>query len=223
MMHNFTYISKRDKRVKEAYREIIMLINEIHKEVKEFIFQTEVVGSYKRNMITYDKKSNIGFDFDFNIILNENALDYKPKMIKERLIQAFNKKANKYGFDTVENSTRVITLKKIDRKKSKIIYSCDFAIVYDYIDENDFECQEYIRFNKKSNTYQWCEQSEGFFMLPEKIEWLKNNDNPEEIWQELRTLYIEKKNKNDNPDIHSRQILAIVVHEMCQIYGYYSE
>lgn len=54
-------------------------------------------------------------------------------------------------------------------------------------------------------------------MLPDKIDWIKEND----LWESMRDLYIEKKNKNDNPNMHSRTIFAITVHEICQKYGFY--
>ena len=49
--------------------------------------------------------------------------------------------------------------------------------------------QEYIRFNKKSNSYNWVEQSNGFYLLPEKVEFCKDNY----LWTEVREIYIEKK------------------------------
>ena len=39
----------------------------------------------------------------------------------------------------------------------------------------------------------------------------------------MRDLYIKKKNKNHNPDIHSRAIFAMAVHEICQKHGFYED
>lgn len=227
-MYNFVYISKNNQKVRSAFQEINEMLNELHKMIKkQFTFQTEVIGSYRRNMITYDEKSNIGFDFDFNIIVNNNAHKYSAKQIKEViLLETFKKLAPNYGFDKIENSTRVITLKKINKKKSKIIYSCDFAIVDNYTDEDGNNNQDYIRFNKKSNTYQWLPQTDGFFNFTDKFDWLLNNegDTPEmrdTLKKELRDLYLEKKNNNNDKNLHSRHLLAQAVHEMCQYYGYY--
>ena len=55
--------------------------------------------------------------------------------IKFKIIQALNKVAHKYGYDYAEDSTRVITIKFKDRKNSRILHSCDFAIVNNYTDE----------------------------------------------------------------------------------------
>ena len=38
-----------------------------------FTFQYEFIGSVKLNMVTCDVKSNIGFDFDVNIMVNDDA------------------------------------------------------------------------------------------------------------------------------------------------------
>lgn len=55
--------------------------------------------------------------------------------------------------------------------------------------------------------------------MPERIEWLKDND----LWDDLKEYYIEKKNKNDNPDKHSRSVFAESVNEMCQKNGYFED
>ena len=56
------------------------------------------------------------------------------------------------GYNKFENSTRVITIKKVDREHSYIEHSCDFAVVY-----NGNDGQQYIRLNKNviPNTYTW--------------------------------------------------------------------
>ena len=213
MKHDFEYISKNSKEVKDAYSELGNLINELQDGVREyFTFKFYPVGSYKRNMITRDLKSNIGFDFDINIEVNDENDDYSPKEIKNILIEALNRIVGKYGYDYPENSTRVITIKVKDRKHSKIIHSCDFAIVNNYIDDEDNDCQEYIRFNKKQNSYTWEDQPTGFYMLPEKIKWIKENN----LWEEMKSLYIKNKNNNSDSHKHSRSIFADTVHKICQ-------
>lgn len=103
----------------------------------------------------------------------------------------------------------------VDHSVSHILHSCDLAIVYDY-DEEGKSLQQYIHFNKDTQTYMWCKQPKGYYMLHDKIDWLKKNRH----WQELRDYYIYKKNINTNPDVHSRTLFAIAVHEMCQKKGY---
>lgn len=217
MQHDFHFISKKDPKVKKAYNDILNILKEVQDLVrKKFTFRFDVVGSYKRNMITYDAKSNVGYDFDFNIEVNDGDGKYTPKQIKDILRHAIGTVCVKYGYDFPEDSTRVLTIKMKDRKNSSILHSCDFAIVNNYIDDG-YEGQEYIHYDKPHGNYTWCEQPDGYYMLPDKIDWIKGNG----LWKAMRDLYIEKKNKNDDSDMHSRTIFAISVHEICQRYGFY--
>lgn len=69
MKHDFKFISKHSPQVKSAYSDLMEILSLVHDDLrKQYTFQHEPVGSYSRNMITYDAKSNIGFDFDINII-----------------------------------------------------------------------------------------------------------------------------------------------------------
>ncbi len=220
MKHDFKYISKHDQKVSQAYSDLNSLIREVQLLVRDkFTFQFYPVGSYARNMITHDTKSNVGFDFDINIEPNDEGETYSAKQLRKTFQDALNQIAPKYGFDYPEGSTRVLTIKVKDRKNSRIIYSCDFAIVNNYKDEDGYNRQEYIRFNKSHNSYGWYEQPKGYYMLPDKIEWTKERG----LWGEVRKRYIEKKNENDDPHIHSRTIFAQTVHEICQKYGFYNE
>lgn len=220
MQHDFHYISKNDPKVKKAYNDILDILKEAQGLVrKKFTFRFDVVGSYKRNMITYDAKSNIGYDFDFNIEINDRDAKYKPKQLKNMLQNAIGAVCVKYRYGHPEDSTRVLTIKMKDRKNSSILHSCDFAIVNNYIDDDGYEGQEYIHFDKPHGNYTWCEQPDGYYMLPDKIDWIKEND----LWDVMRKLYIEKKNGNNDPNVHSRTIFAVTVHEICQKFGFYEE
>lgn len=211
-MHDFRYVSKKEAApIKAILLEIIHSTQNLVRD--EFTFQYEFVGSASRNMITCDTKSNIGFDFDVNIYVNDDEENYTAKQIRQIIKQALDKVARHYGYDYCEDSTRVLTIKVKDRGKSRIVHSCDFAIVNDCEDGR----QQYIRYNKVQNNYTWEYQGEGFDGLPDKIEWLRENG----LWQQVRDYYIEKKNCNDNPDKHSRSILAETITEMCQKAGYY--
>jgi len=56
----------------------------------------------------------------------------------------------------------------------------------------------------------WEEQPKGYYLLDEKAEWIKDND----YIDEMRELYLYKKNHNNNPHKHSRSIYAETVHEI---------
>ena len=215
-MHNFQYVNL--KQLSFTKKELIQIIHSVQDDVRQyFTFQFYFVGSVKRNMVTYDVGTNIGYDFDVNIQVNDDDCKYSAKEIKTKIMLALNKVVYRYGYDNAEDSTRVITIKFKDRENSRILHSCDIAIVNDYVDEEDNERQEYIHFNKKQNEYYWQKQPQGFYLLDEKVEWIKGNG----YWQEVRDLYLDKKNGNTDPHKHSRSIYAETIHEICQRYGYY--
>ena len=84
MKHEFQYISKYDGEIKERYQNILDFLHDVQDEVREyFTFRYDVVGSYERNMITYDLKTNVGYDFDFNIEVNDDDCDYGADEIKK--------------------------------------------------------------------------------------------------------------------------------------------
>ena len=212
-MHDFKYVTKNEaKPVKEDLYQILYEVQDIVRG--NFTFSFTPVGSSKRNMITYDTKSNIGFDFDFNIEVNDDDEEFSPEVIRTILRNAIDRVAPRYGYKYCEDSTRVLTIKKVNTFSSRIIHSCDFAIVYNCKDGR----QQYIRYNKADDQYGWVYQGNGFVGLDEKIEWLKKK----KLWGELRDYYIIKKNNNDDSDKHSRSIFAEAVNEMCMKNGYRS-
>ena len=210
-MHDFRYVTKKQAQpIKDELYQILYMVQDLVRD--NFTFSFTPIGSSSRNMITCDAKSNIGFDFDINIEVNDDNEDFEPKEIRTIIRTAIDRVAPRYGYKNCEDSTRVLTIKKVDTSHSRIIHSCDFAIVYNCGDGR----QQYIRFNKDNNYYSWEYQGKGFVGLEKKMDWLKR----ENLWGELQGYYIYKKNCNDNPDKHSRSIFAESINEMCQKNGY---
>lgn len=126
-MHDFQYVTKKEAAPIKA--ELLDIIHEVQDILRDdFTFRYDFIGSSSRNMITQDIKSNIGFDFDVNIEVNDDNKEYSAKELRTILRNAIDKVATKYGYNYCEDSTRVLTIKKVDRNKSRIIHSCDFAI-----------------------------------------------------------------------------------------------
>lgn len=207
-MHDFVYVTKRS--TKPVKNELIQIIHEVQDIVREeyFTFQFIPVGSSSRNMITYDRKSNIGFDFDFDFEINDDEEIYYPAEIHYIIKNAIDRVVPWYGYKYCEDSTRVLTIKKVNTYKSSILHSCDFALVHNCKNGK----QQYIRFNKQNQNYTWEFHGKGSKNLDIKIKWLKQNN----CWGELQDYYLYKKNHNNNPDKHSRSILAESVNEMYQ-------
>lgn len=216
-MYNFQYVSKRH--LFPVKHNLIQIINFVQDDLrKDFTFRYDFVGSVKRNMVTYDVGSNVGFDFDVNIQVNDDECRFSAKEIRTKIRLTLNKVVHHYGYDNAEDSTRVLTIKVKDKQNSSILHSCDFAIVNNYIDDDGNECQEYIHFNKKQRSYTWEEQPYGYYLLDEKVAWIRDNG----YTDEMRKLYLRKKNFNTDLNKHSRSIYAETVHEICQKHDYYN-
>ncbi len=209
-MHHYDYAKPEE--LKPAKAELESLIHLVQDEVRDdFTFRYEYIGSSskKRNLVTYDTRSNVGFDFDVNLYVNDEEEDYSAEEIRSILFDAFKKHAWKYGYNKHENSTSVITIKFVDRHNSLIKHSCDFAVVYDSKDG-----QQYIRFNKDRDSFTWEYRPKGFEGLEEKADWLKRH----RLWDEVRDLYLYLKNTNTNPDRHSRSIYAETINDLYNHY-----
>lgn len=208
-MHNFQYVTKNESA--PVKKELLSIIHEVQDILREyFTFRYDFIGSSSRNMITEDKKSNIGFDFDVNIEVNDDEDNYSPEELRTLLRTAIDQVAPRYGYNYCEDSTRVLTIKKVNTYRSSIIHGCDFAIVNTYGNNE----QQYIRFNKP-NSYVWENQGKAFDYWEEKIEFLKENG----LWNDFREYYLYKKNINENPHKHSRSIFAEALNEMCDKNG----
>ena len=160
-MYNFKYVTKAEAR--KVRENLEKLVHEVQDEVRDnFTFRYYFIGSSARNMITYDPTTNIGFDFDVNLEVNDNAGQYSAKKVRQTLEHAFQKVYRKYGYTHFENSKRVFTIKGYNMNSEKVEHSCDVAIVNNFIDEEGIAGQEYIALDKKSNSYSWQQQSKGF-------------------------------------------------------------
>lgn len=216
-MHDFEYVPKGEW--KPIKNELIKIIHELQDEVRNvFTFQYHFVGSSERKMITRDRNSNTGFDFDVNIEVNDPDEKYSAEEIRNILRNGLNEVTKPYGYlifgyGYTEDSTRVLTIKLKDRQNSRILYSCDFCIIY----ECDNGRQQYIRYNKKQKSYSWEYQPKGYYKLSEKIEWIKK----QKLWQQVKDNYIYKKNTNTDDNKKSRAIFAETIHQVCQQNGYY--
>lgn len=214
-MGSFRYATKNELTpIRDELRAIITETQDILR--KQFTFQFRFVGSIDRNMVTYDSLSNTGFDFDVNFEVKDNG-EYSAAELKHKIIRALDWVARKYGYDYAEDSTRVITIKFKDRKNSRIHHSCDFAIVRNYID-NGRKRQKYIHYNKSQRSYTWENQPEKYYMLRKKETWIKDRKHQ----NDLRKLYLEKKNQPINLNKSSHSLYAEAVHEICQKYGFYN-
>lgn len=77
------------------------------------------------------------------------------------------------------------------------MHSVDFAIVSYYEDKDGKERQEYVRFDKNTNTYSWALRK-----VATDHRYVENFIKEKNLWQDIKDLYLENKNKE--PDKKSR-------------------
>ncbi len=209
MVHDYQFVPRAEWL--PVRKELEELIHCVQNEVRKyFTFSYTYVGSSHRNLITRDNKSNIGYDFDVNLHINDDNDDYTPKQIRTILRNALDKHSYKYGYGHCEDSTRVLTIKSKDTFFSRIKHSCDFCIVFDCNDGR----QQYIHFNKKQNAYNWYFLPVSNNELENRAQWIKDHGH----WQELKSLYLFKKNNNTDPNKKSRSLYAEAINEIINIY-----
>ena len=69
-MYHYEYAIRKVR--KPIRDQIIELIKLVQKDLKnEFTFQYKFEGSDKFNLVTYDPRTNTGFDFDVNLYPND--------------------------------------------------------------------------------------------------------------------------------------------------------
>lgn len=213
-MYHFEFVSK-EKRA-PVKDDLISIIRETQALLRNDLpFRYYFVGSDRRDMVTCDPAANTGYDFDVNLELQGVGGPETPDQIKAKFIRALNQTARKYGYDYAEDSTRVITLKFKDQHNARVLHSCDLAIVRNYTDEKGRAHREYIHFNKKQNRCSWKRRPDPQNKLLQKAQWIKDHGYQEE----MRKLYLEKKNRNLELRKHSRSLYAEAVHEICQKHG----
>ena len=175
MQHDYRYVTRREANV--VKNELMQILNRVQNIVRpKFTFKYWFIGSSLRNMITYDANGNQGYDFDINVEPHYDDRKYNPGEIKRTLRLAFDQVVGYFGYSPCEDSTRVLTFKFKDTENSRVLHSCDVAIVNDYEDEEGNPRQEYIHFNKQQRSYYWAAQPRGYYGLEEKYQWIKKTD-----------------------------------------------
>lgn len=196
----YEYVSKaKYKPYKEEIESIIKKVQRIMKTKYATTFRFELIGSAKRHLVTKIKDGNKGYDFDYNLILQKSNLWDNPQKLKEQFMRAFSMALKGTKYEEPENSTTSITAKVVDKKHSKIIISCDFAIIY-YPDDLD-KGYMYIKNWKKNNRYSFeerCLSKNADYKLQKILKY-------EQGWNFIRDEYI--KLKNHNKDLNKKSFI----------------
>lgn len=188
----FEYVPKSEYQpFKLEVDEILKSIQRDLREKRILTFQFNLIGSAKRKLITRVENGNQGFDLDYNIVIQKvfNNRYNNAKLLKQKFIDLFNKYFDD-SYDYSEDSTSVITIKKLNAQRNKIICSVDFAIVSYYEDEEGMERQKYIRFDKNSGNYSWALRK-----VATNHRHVENLIKEKNLWEDVKVLYLNNKNK----------------------------
>ncbi len=189
-MYEFV-VKKEYAPIREEIEAIIRKVQKIlKKDDSDKTFQFHLIGSGGRHLITRIKGGNAGYDFDYNLVMNDK-FNWKPS-IRQSFFDAFQQAIKGTRFTTVENSTSVITIKQVDKKNKNVIVGCDFSVIF-YPNDDDSGCYKYSRFNKGQQNYTWEIRNVSRFNN-DKLDWLKNNYKG--IWNDIKEEYLKLKNNN---------------------------
>ena len=216
-MPNYEYVNKNEYRpVREELELIIRKAQKILKKETGITFQFELIGSGSKHLITRVVGGNKGFDFDYNIILNDPAEENKiwnADFARKEFTKALDKAIEGTQYDHPQNSSVAVTIKVKDTKKSKIRHSCDFAIVYYPGDEDDG--YKFAKLNLGTSKCTW-EIRKHTKQYRYKLNWLK--DKVDGYWNDIRDEYLTLKNKNNDINKHSFQLFYEALNNVFDYY-----
>lgn len=206
----YEFVKKKDYGpVKHRFEdEILPVAREVLREMG-YTFQSELMGSGSRKLVTRVIDGNKGFDFDYDFELQYYPEDADAKRIKQDFMNALNKASKPLGYKPCEDSTTVITFKMVDTTHSRIIHSFDIALTY-----SDEDGKHYIRFDKDNRRYIWNLRKSGI-CLDDKISELRN-ELGSQYHQALADKYLQLKNANTNPD---RKSFILYAEAVCYLYN----
>lgn len=194
----YEFVSKKEYApIRKEIESIIKNVQHIlRNEDKDLTFQFSLVGSGKRHLITRIKNGNSGYDFDYNLALNQK-FSWRP-FVRESFFKAFQQAIKGTRFNAIENSTSVITIKQVSQKEKTVLVGCDFSIIVSEFDNNE-KYYKYSRLNKNLQNYTWeirncSRQNES------KINFLLNNYL--NAWNFIKNEYLKLK-ENDRQKKHS--------------------
>ena len=210
-MSKYEYVKKEEYRpVRNELEDIIKKVQIILKKKTGITFQFELIGSGSKHLITRVKGGNKGFDFDYNIIINyDKGQMWKADYARKEFTKALDEAIKGTQYDHPQNSQVAITIKVKDTKKSKILHSCDFAIVY--YPEDELGGHKYAKLNLETSKCSW-ENRQYTKNYHIKLDWLKENVNG--YWEEIKDEYIKLKDNNKDINKHSFQLFYEAVNNV---------
>lgn len=185
----YEYVTKAE--LQPAKEQIEKIITDLHTSLRKekVTFEVNLIGSGGKNLVTKVVGGNNGYDFDYNFVIQKDA-ELSPKDLRLLFVRKLGEIISNTNYNDVSNGKQSFTIKVVDKKKSQIIHGCDFAIVNEYIDDqNNFRQEILVKY--ATNLYHWEDKpiSKNYST---KVSNLKANG----LWNEVREEYLKIKNNN---------------------------
>ena len=212
MVQKYEYVGKKEwKPVWDLCRECLCDTNELTKR-KGYSFTFHPIGSLKRQLITRVIGGNKGFDIDVDLVIPEppNGGKGLGKEIFDIFYDAVRKSFKHTKFSDPEDSTSVMTLKYVDTKNSRIVYSIDLAIMFFDEEGNAHVLHHY----KENGGYGFQKRFESG--INEKEEWVLENIERDE----LASHYLRLKNSNR---VHMKRSRSLYYETISNLFDQYYE
>lgn len=214
----YHYIQDKDflKRLKGTCCDIVnQLVQSINND-SVMTVKVCLVGSGAKNLITQNENEAIDLDYNLCIVSTESINIRDGHEIKEYVRKQFNKVLYSNGWDDCQDSTSVLTTGKYTfQKGNKTAFSIDIAIICKY--DNNWQRLIHQKTGFVNlDRYCWNEiQDSG--KLEEKVRVIKS----ENLWNEVRSIYLEKKNFYLCGNDYTHPSFIIYVEAVNQIYNKY--
>lgn len=210
-MHKYEYVKKSE--YSPVRKELELIINRVQAVMRKkygLTFQFRLIGSGQRHLITRIKGGNRGYDFDYNLILSPPSDGYRyiAKVIKNEFIDALKIALKGMNYSFPKDSTSSITIKVVDKGNKKILYSCDFAIIY-YGSNDGYDGYYYLRNNKSQQSYQFVFRTLNSG-IDEKVQEIIEDGG----WSYIKEEYLLLKNINEDNKKHSFSLYAEAVNNV---------
>ena len=168
---------------RKIYSSYMKELESLLKEEYVISSQISLVGSAKRNLITFNGRDR-SIDFDYNLKIY-NGMSYDPFALKNAIRSVLNEVMKNHGLRDAKDSTSALT---VNIGEFNLIYHgkrchIDLAI----ITEHDGHIHRLIH-NKQHGQMTWNQMAD--------ISQLKRKENSlkEKHWLEVRNVYVAKKN-----------------------------
>lgn len=212
----YHYIQDKDflKRLRGTCSDIVnQLVQSINNE-SIMTVKACLVGSGAKNLITQNENEPIDLDYNLCIVSTESINIRDGREIKEYVRKQFNKILHLNGWGDCQDSTSVFTTeKRVFKEGNQTAFRIDVAITCMYNNSWQRLIHQKTGFINLDRYY-WNEVKESR-RLEEKVCVIKMNS----LWDEVRTVYLEKKNfylcRNDQ----SHPSFIIYVEAINQIYN----